>query len=81
MSNISCHSNGTPLIRNQFSGVLSKAIRNIDLPYNLYLSHSFRIDRASNLASKGVSNDNIKNMEDGNLMLWMDIFAIRTPIS
>ena len=75
------HSNGTPLIRNQFSGVLSKAIRNIDLPYKLYISHSFCIGRASDLASKGVSNDNIKNMEDRNLMLWMDIFAIRTPIS
>ena len=56
------HVNGTPLTRNQFSGVLSKAIRNIGLPYKLYTFHSFRIGRASDLASKGVSNDNIKKL-------------------
>ena len=75
------HSYGTPLIRNQYSGVLSKAIRNIGLPYNMYTCHSLRIGRVSNLASKGVSNDSINSLEDKNLILWMDIFAIRTRIN
>lgn len=57
-----CHANGAPLTRSQFSGVLSRAIRNIGLPAKLYTSHSFRIGRASDLSSRGVSNDTIKKL-------------------
>ena len=57
-----CHANGAPLTRSQFSGVLSKAIRNLGLPAKLYTSHSFRIGRASDLSFRGVSNDIIKKL-------------------
>lgn len=57
-----CHQNGHPLKRSQFNGVLIKAIQKLGLPIQLYASHSFRIGRASDLASKGVSSDVIKQM-------------------
>lgn len=57
-----CHVNGAPLTRTQFSGILTKAIRVISLPTELYSSHSFRIGRATDLAAKGVSSDAIKKL-------------------
>ena len=56
------HMNGSPLTRSQFTGVLSKAIRCLGLPTQVYTSHSFRIGRASDLASKGLSNETIKQL-------------------
>lgn len=57
-----CHVNGAPLTKSQFSGILTKAIRAIGLPTQLYSSHSFRIGRATDLAAKGVSSDIIKKL-------------------
>ena len=54
--------NGSPLTRSQFTGVLAKAIRCLGLPTQVYTSHSFRIGRASDLASKGLSNETIKQL-------------------
>ena len=56
------HMNGSPLTRSQFTGVLAKAIRCLGLPIQVYTSHSFRIGRASDLASKGLSNETIKQL-------------------
>ena len=42
--------------------VLGKSIRFLGLPSYIYTSHSFRIDRATELASKGTSNDNVKKL-------------------
>lgn len=57
-----CHADSSPLTRSQFSGVLSKAIRIMGLPTQLYLSHSFRIGRATMLAAQGVSHESIKKL-------------------
>lgn len=57
-----CHSNRTPMTRSQFSGVLKKAIKRIGLPNSQYQTHSFRIGRATNLAMRGVSAENIKKL-------------------
>ena len=54
--------NGSPLTRSQFTGVLAKAIRCLGLPTQVYTSHSFRIGHASDLASKGLSNETIKKL-------------------
>lgn len=56
------HSNGTPLTRSQFSAVLAKAVRVLGLPPHIYTSHSFRIGRATDLASRGVNSDSIKKL-------------------
>lgn len=56
------HINGTPLTRSQFSAVLAKAIHTLRLPTNIYTSHSFRIGRATDLSSKGLSSDIIKKL-------------------
>lgn len=47
------HQNGFPLTRSQLSGVLTKSVRSLGLPTQIYTSHSFRIGRASDLASGG----------------------------
>ena len=57
-----CHSNGSPLTRSQFSGVLVKSVRALGLPTHIYTPHSFRIGRASVLAAEGVSHDDIKTL-------------------
>ena len=54
--------NESPLTRSQFTDVLAKAIRCLGLPTQVYTSHSFRVGRASDLASKGVPNETIKKL-------------------
>ena len=54
--------NGSPLRRSQFTGVLAKAICHLSLPTQVYTSHSFRTGRASDLASKSLSNETIKKL-------------------
>ena len=56
------HANGTPLTQSQFSAVLAKAVRVLRLPTGIYTSHAFRIGRATDLASKGISSDAIKKL-------------------
>ena len=56
------HLNGKPMTRSQFSAVLAKAIRILRLPTGRYTSHSFRIGRATDLSSRGVSSDTIKKL-------------------
>ena len=56
------HQNGSPLTRSQFNGVLTKSIRNLGLPIHTYTSHSFRIGRASDLASRGMSTELIQKL-------------------
>lgn len=56
------HQNGSPLTRSQFTGVLAKSVRTVGLPTQIYTSHSFRIGRASDLASKGFPMDVIKKL-------------------
>ena len=57
-----CHQNGYPLKRSQFCGVLTKAIQKLGLPIQIYTSHSFRIGRASDFASKGYSIEAIMRL-------------------
>lgn len=57
-----CHQNGRPLSRGQFSAILTKAIKKLGLPMHLYASHSFRIGRASDLASRGYSCEAIMRL-------------------
>ena len=56
------HGNGKPLTRSQFSSVLDKAVRGSEFKHEHIKSHSFRIGRASELASLGVDSDIIKTM-------------------
>ena len=56
------HMNESPLTRSQFTDVLAKAIRCLGLPTQVYTSHSFRVGRASDLASKGVPIETIKKL-------------------
>lgn len=57
-----CHANGSPVTRSQFSGVLSKAIQRLGMPVGVFKSHSFRIGRATSLASQGVPSEAIQTM-------------------
>ena len=54
------HYNGIPVTRYQFSAVLKKALACIGAPPNSYSTHSFRIGAATAAASKGISEDGIK---------------------
>ena len=58
----SIHLNGLPMTRSQFGGVLAKAIKALGLLMHVYTSHSFRIGRASDLASLGFPQDTIKRL-------------------
>lgn len=60
--NLFCHANGLPLTRYQFGAILSKSITHIGLQSRYYKSHSFRIGRATSLAMKGVSSEQIKKL-------------------
>lgn len=55
-----CHLNKSPLTRNQFCAVLSKAVRYLGLPVSQYKSHSFRIGRATMLSQQGIDSEKIK---------------------
>jgi len=57
-----CHQNKKPLSRYQFASVLSKCIKALGLPCMKYKTHSFRIGRATELATSGVSMETIKLM-------------------
>lgn len=57
-----CHKNGTVVTRSQFSSVLSKSIRFNSTLVAPYKSHSFRIGRATDLASLGYSAETIKQL-------------------
>ena len=57
-----CHADSLPLTRSQFGGVLSKAISYAGLPIQKFKSHSFRIGRATTLASQGIPVDIIKQL-------------------
>lgn len=56
------HQNGLPLTRGQFGSVLAKAICHLGLQTQVYTSHSFRIGRASDLSSRGVSTEAIMKL-------------------
>lgn len=56
------HVDGTPLTRSQLSSILTKAIRILGCPSQLYTSHSFHIGRANDLVVMGVQNDTIKKL-------------------
>lgn len=49
-----CHASGRPVTRQQFSAVLSKCIAKTKFASAHYRSHSFRIGRASDLATQGL---------------------------
>ena len=57
-----CHFNKEPLTRYQFSSVLSKAIRQLNLGGGRYRPHSFRIGAASISSKLGISEDKIKEL-------------------
>lgn len=57
-----CHINRQPVTRTQFSGVLDKCVKKSSFNCGLYKSHSFRIGRATQLASMGLSGENIMKM-------------------
>jgi hypothetical protein len=55
------HFNLSPLTRYQFTGVLSKAIKYLQLPGSSeYKSHSFRIGASTDLAIRGFSDEDIQ---------------------
>ena len=56
------HSNGKPLTRSQFTAVLAKSVQGTIYRSRHIRSHSFRIGRASDLASLGVDVEMIKVM-------------------
>ena len=56
------HANGRPLTRSQFAGVLAKAVQSTIYRSEHIRTHSFRIGRASELASLGVNFDVIKEL-------------------
>lgn len=56
------HSDGKPLKRTQFTSVLGKAVQMGKLGTGHFRSHSFRIGRATQLASDGVSMDVIQRL-------------------
>lgn len=55
-----CHLNGYPLTRYQFTCILKKCLRKLQLDYESYTSHSFRIGAATTAAMAGCSTDTIK---------------------
>lgn len=57
-----CHASGMPVIRQQFSAVLSKCIAKTKFSSAHYRSHSFRIGRASDLAAMGISMKSIMQL-------------------
>ena len=57
-----CHANATPVTRAQFSAVLAKSLKVILPNCSNIKSHSFRIGRATELASLGFSSDHIQKM-------------------
>lgn len=54
-----CHANNAPVTRQQFSSVLSKCLKKTIYMSGHYRSHSFRIGRATDLASRGMQADTI----------------------
>ena len=56
------HANNKPLTRSQFAGVLAKTLQQTPYRSEHVRTHSFRIGRASELASKGVDIEVIKKM-------------------
>lgn len=55
-----CHANGKPLSRYQFTAVLQKVLARLDINYNSYKAHSFRIGAATTAAEMGHSVEKIK---------------------
>lgn len=53
------HADGSPVTRQQFSGVLAKCIHKTKFAAGHYRSHSFRIGRATDLAMQGLQNEQI----------------------
>ena len=56
------HENLAPLSRNQFTAILSKSVRTLQLPECNFKSHSFRIGRATDLSAVGVPDSDIQKM-------------------
>ena len=56
------HFSGTPVSRFQFASVLKKALHFLNVQNDCYKSHSFRIGAASCAASKGLSEDRLKQL-------------------
>lgn len=57
------HSNGSPVTRTQFAMVLAKSIEKAHLPSSaVFKTHSFRIGRATDLASQGLSSSVIMKL-------------------
>ena len=56
------HKTLAPLTRNQFSAILAKSVRTLQLPESNFKSHSFRIGRATDLSVMGVPDSDIQKM-------------------
>lgn len=61
-SQLFCHRDGSVVTRTQFSAVLSKAIKQSPFSAVMYKSHSFRIGRATDLASQGYPSEAIMKL-------------------
>lgn len=57
-----CHNNGRAVTRQQVASVLSKCIQKTAYARGHYRTHSFRIGRATDLASLGMSNEQIMQL-------------------
>ncbi len=62
-----CHANGCPVVRSQFTAVLTKCTAASQLCTGLITSHSFRIGRATQLAAAGAQWRYHANGRDGSL--------------
>ncbi|XP_075063935.1 uncharacterized protein LOC142151813 [Mixophyes fleayi] len=55
-----CHHNGMPMTKYQFSAIMKKSLRSLDLDSSMYGTHSFRIGAATSAALAGSSTETIK---------------------
>ena len=67
--------------RSQFSSVLAKAVQKLRLPMQSYASHSFRIGRASDLASRGYLAIPQSNWADGKAGRYYDTVVFKLSIT
>ena len=68
-----CHANREPLTRYQFASILSKSISKLGLPTTIFKTHSFRIGRSTDLATKGMHQTLYRKWGDGIPTLFTNI--------
>jgi site-specific recombinase XerD len=72
------HMNGTPVTRYQFSAVLQKSLSRTKFGSEKYKSHSFRIGRATQLASSGLPETEIMKLGRWNSTAYLTYIRVNT---